>query len=33
MIIEDHARNCAAELQNSLGVTFEVSGFVKPVLD
>lgn len=31
MIIGDcHARNCAAELHNKLGVTFEVSSFVKP---
>jgi hypothetical protein len=31
MVIEDsHARNCAAELQNSLGVAFELSSFVKP---
>ena len=30
MIIEHHARNCPAELQNSLCVTFEISGFVKP---
>jgi len=31
MIIGDsHARNCAAEWHNKLGVTFEVSSFVKP---
>ena len=31
MIIEDsHARNCAAELQNSSVVAFELWGFVKP---
>lgn len=30
MIIEDHARNCPAELQNSLVAPFETSGFVKP---
>ena len=31
MIIEDsHARSCAAELQNSLGVASELPGFVKP---
>jgi len=30
MIIEDsHARNCAAELQNSSGTAFELSSFVK----
>jgi hypothetical protein len=27
---DSHARNCAAELQNNLCVTFEVSTFVKP---
>lgn len=31
MIIGDsHARNCVTELHNKLGVTLEVSSFVKP---
>jgi hypothetical protein len=34
MVIEDiHARNYAAELQNSLGIAFELPSFVKQMLD